>query len=153
MFKRKWTGFLIVALAGAAAMAANAQQVRPAGASDLSVIGKQMSRSEVLQGMALDDQTLNLSAQQAAEINRLTESFIEERRKLDEKFPPTRGEMPKADSIIARQQALVVYNTAVSRLLTAEQTRAWQEARAARRPAPYPADRPFGLDAPAGKAR
>jgi hypothetical protein len=91
-----------------------------------------LDRASVVDIHGLDNPALRLTARQQTEVEAIIRSYLEAYKKITAKFPAVRGEFPTADSIIARQDALVKFTTDLRKLMNDEQRKTWETAQAAR---------------------
>ncbi len=96
--------------------------------------GAVVDRSTTYESQGLNNPDLRLSPAQKAEIDKLVNDYVGERRRLLEKFPVVPQQMPTAEAIIARQAAHVAFTTALGKVMDAEQHKIWKSAQAARIP-------------------
>lgn len=91
-----------------------------------------LDRASVVDIHGLDNSDLKLTSRQQAEIERTISAYLEEYKKIVERFPLVPGAFPSPDSIVARQDALVKFTTALGKVMDDEQRKTWKMAQAAR---------------------
>lgn len=136
MVNKTWKGILLAALA--CGMTTHAIAQAPKGEMQLlpgqgGAFGKSLNRASVVESQGLNNPALRLSSAQNAEIDKIVSTYLEDQRRLAEKFPAGRAP-PSVEAILAQDKVLVAFNTALSQVMDDEQRKAWKAAQAARLP-------------------
>lgn len=140
MVSNKMKRVLVAVAAGAMTMmAANVMAQAPAGGPPRGPgggMGMGMGAADVpttIERQGLNDPALKITAAQKAEIEKVTTAFVEEQKKIAEKYPMAQGSPPSQEGMTARQTARTNYQAAVGKILNDEQRKTWEAAQAARR--------------------
>lgn len=141
MVSKKLKRMLVAVAAGAMTMmAANVMAQAPAGGPPRGPgggmgmgMGAPADVPTTIERQGLNDPALKITAAQKAEIEKVTAAFVEEQKKINEKYPMAQGSPPSQEGMTARQTARTNYTAAVGKILNDEQRKTWEAAQAARR--------------------
>ncbi|MEJ0099755.1 MAG: hypothetical protein WDO12_08460 [Pseudomonadota bacterium] len=137
MVSKKLKGMLVVTAASAMAMismgaSAQAPAGGPPGGGGMRM-GAQ-DRPGIEQRFGLTDPALKLTADQQGKIDKLVDAYLEDQKKLQEKYPMTPGTPPSADATAARQASRTTLTTAVGKVLNDDQRKLFEAAQQRRGP-------------------
>lgn len=145
-----------LALVSMNAMAQAPQGGPQRGGGGMGMMGGTADRPTTIERLGLNDASLNLTAAQKGEIDKIVDAYLVEQTAVREKYPMTQGAQPNQETMTAMRTALTAardkMNTAVGKVLDDKQRTAWQAAQAARAPQGGPGGGAGGPRGPGGGA-
>lgn len=107
-------------------------------------------RPTTIERMRLNDASLNLTAAQKTQIDKIVDDYVAEQRTLNEKYPMAQGSPPSQEAMTARNASRDKMNAAVGKVLDEKQRAALTAAQAAARPQGGPGGPGAGPGGPGG---
>ena len=133
MVSKKLKGMLVVTAAGAMAMislgaAAQAPGGGPPGGGMGGMRMGAADRPTTEQRMGLTDPAMKLTAAQQSQIDKIVDAYLDDQKKLAEKYPMAQGSPPSQEAMAARQASRETMTTAVGKVLNDDQRKIFEAA-------------------------
>jgi Spy/CpxP family protein refolding chaperone len=138
MVSKKMKGMLVATAAGAM-ISLGAMAQAPGGGPPGGGMGGGMrmgaqDRPTTEQRMGLTDPALKLTADQQGKIDKLVDAYLEDQKKIAEKYPMTQGTPPSQEAMTARQTARTNLTGAIDKVLNDDQRKIFDAAQQRRGP-------------------